>query len=283
MSGLLHELFTPLTARPFRSHAGYAELPPCEALRPYVRCFWGSRSPVPPCADAVSPDTCMDVLVRVESASGRADSLFCGINDRTVPGHPDDRPFTVFAVRFHFWAVPFFSGESMRGVCNLSAPAEAYFGSLERELLELTRGCDSLEKRARAAEAVLLKRLRQSREQPAVMNALHAVFRARGRLPVPEAAGYAAVSPRQLERLFAEYVGVTPKKLADLVRYQYLLREVLFSPRFDVQDAVLRYGYVDQAHLLKDFRRFHGMTPGAARQLAMSDFYKTDADCSGIL
>ncbi len=80
--------------------------------------------------------------------------------------------------------------------------------------------------------------------------------------------GYTAVSQRQLERLFADYVGISPKKLAGLIRYQYLWRDILRYGTSDIQDAVFRYGYADQAHLLNDFRKYHDTTPARARSLA---------------
>lgn len=72
--------------------------------------------------------------------------------------------------------------------------------------------------------------------------------------------GIPHISPRQLERLFAQHIGVSPKGFASLVRYQSLWREAVFSSHFDVLDAVERYGYVDQAHLLNSFKQFHSLS-----------------------
>lgn len=84
-------------------------------------------------------------------------------------------------------------------------------------------------------------------------------------------AGELHVSTRQIERIFRGNMGISPKKFSSLVRYQYLWQDILFWSRCNVQDAVYRYGYADQAHLLNDFKRFHGMTPREARQYALRD------------
>ncbi len=85
-------------------------------------------------------------------------------------------------------------------------------------------------------------------------------------------------SERQLERLFASTLSLSPKKLSSLVRYQSLWQDVCRNGAFDVQDAVFAYGYFDQAHLLHDFKKFHGMSLGAARRTAaLSAFYNTRA------
>ena len=52
------------------------------------------------------------------------------------------------------------------------------------------------------------------------------------------------------------------------MRYQLLWQEMLRAPRFSVLDAVDRFGYTDQAHLLGDFRRRHLMTPREALAFA---------------
>ena len=49
--------------------------------------------------------------------------------------------------------------------------------------------------------------------------------------------------------------------LAQLIRHQLIYREVL-EGRYRALDAVEKYGYADQSHLLRDFRRFQGVLPG---------------------
>ncbi len=51
------------------------------------------------------------------------------------------------------------------------------------------------------------------------------------------------------------------RTLAGLIRYQCLWRSLLTDPRWDVQDAVARFGFADQAHLLRSFKKYHGLTP----------------------
>ena len=57
-----HRRFHPLTAHPF-DREDCAEYPPCEALRPYVRCFWG---PVARKYGLVVPDACADIIILPE-------------------------------------------------------------------------------------------------------------------------------------------------------------------------------------------------------------------------
>ena len=77
------------------------------------------------------------------------------------------------------------------------------------------------------------------------------------------------IRPQLLERLFHEYVGITPKKISNLIRYQFLWRDILCEPDFDVLSAVHKYGYTDQSHLLREFKRYHSMDIHEARTIAL--------------
>ena len=83
---------------------------------------------------------------------------------------------------------------------------------------------------------------------------------------------YTEITPcRQLERLFHEYVGITPKKLGNLIRYQYLWRDIVSEPDFNILNGVHRYGYADQSHLLREFKKYHSMDIQSAKRMALKD------------
>lgn len=277
----IHQMYHPLTSSPFQKDNTYVEITPCEALRPYIRCFWGTPDPVQKALSTregrlVTPDTCMDILFDLDHTRGTLSNVFCGINDCSFFSGEDDsgRPVSTFAIRFYAWAVPLFSDESMAQVQNAFFDAHRFFPVLTRQLESMLPCADSLETRIRFAQSYLLQTLRERRKNPAVMNAIYHILQKEGRASPSDAAAYACVSPRQLERLFGEHVGVPPKKLARLVRYQQVWRAVLFERNFSVQDAVCRFGFTDQPHLLRDFKRFHTMSPSQARALALQ---RTDA------
>lgn len=59
--------------------------------------------------------------------------------------------------------------------------------------------------------------------------------------------------------------------MSNLVRYQFLWRDILLEKDFDVLSAVHKYGYSDQSHLLREFKRYHSMDIQEARNLAIHD------------
>lgn len=75
---------------------------------------------------------------------------------------------------------------------------------------------------------------------------------------------YLCYSKRQRQRTFIDAVGITPKYLMNLVRYQSIWQEMLSSCSMDYISAVYKYGYVDQSHLISDFKKYHSLTPKEA-------------------
>lgn len=68
------------------------------------------------------------------------------------------------------------------------------------------------------------------------------------------------VSARRLAADFREQVGVTPKVLARLVRFQRAMG-LLRAPCPSITDVALEAGYYDQSHLGLDFRELAGISP----------------------
>jgi AraC-like DNA-binding protein len=93
-----------------------------------------------------------------------------------------------------------------------------------------------------------------------------------GEVRVESVAERLGVSARHLRRAFTENVGVGPKEFARTVRLQRAVRRAATSK--DWARIAADVGYYDQAHLIADFRRLVGLTPGA--------FLKRAGDRDGI-
>jgi AraC-like DNA-binding protein len=84
---------------------------------------------------------------------------------------------------------------------------------------------------------------------------------------LPSVAGMAQATGlglRSLQRRFLEQVGVSPKQHLCYLRFERA-RQWLARPGAHAADVALAAGYSDQAHLVREFRRFTGTTPGRLR------------------
>lgn len=71
-------------------------------------------------------------------------------------------------------------------------------------------------------------------------------------------------SVRQLERLFLQSLGVSPKDFYRAMRLRYARWLLLNSPR-RITDIAYQCGFADAAHFIRHFREVYGVTPGKLR------------------
>ncbi len=154
-------------------------------------------------------------------------------------------------------------------------PAAVPTGATARALAEAGRDEDA----ARAVEPLLRERAartrtaRSARDLDRIGGALAALVG--GRLGpaagVTDLADVVGTSPRSLQRLFASYVGVSPKWVLQRHRVHLAADLLAVDPGRDLAALATAVGYYDQAHLGVDFARVTGSTPGAyARRCAAS-------------
>lgn len=273
-----YQIYNPRTATPFACNETYMEVEPCDALKPYIKCFWGSGKPYRqirtdiPTKGIITPDTCMDIIFTVDFTDNRIYGKFCGIDDRSYAFYDkndESRMLSTFAIRFYAWSAFLFSEESICGAENAFYDVGYHFSKLKKEMEPVLFDIVNMEDRIRLAEQWLVKHMHLERSSHILTDAVAEILQKKGNVEIGRLAREIHISSRQLERICKENMGISPKKLASLVRYQYLWNDILFHPQFQVLDAVYRYGYTDQAHLLKDFKRFHTMNIADAREYAV--------------
>ena len=66
---------------------------------------------------------------------------------------------------------------------------------------------------------------------------------------------------RKLERMYNKYVGVSANTYSTLNRFHISLNRMLYTDFSKLSDLAYDYGYFDQMHFIKDFKRFTGDTP----------------------
>lgn len=69
------------------------------------------------------------------------------------------------------------------------------------------------------------------------------------------------INKRKLQRLFSQYVGITPKWVIKLYRLQNAAEAIDKSTHYDSLKLSAELGYYDQSHFIKDFKSIIGKTP----------------------
>ncbi|MFK8044860.1 MAG: helix-turn-helix domain-containing protein [Crocinitomicaceae bacterium] len=69
------------------------------------------------------------------------------------------------------------------------------------------------------------------------------------------------ISRRQLARKFSSDVGISPKQLSKTIRLQATLKILLDGNITNLTELAYENEYYDQAHFIKEFKAFTGLTP----------------------
>jgi AraC-like DNA-binding protein len=120
------------------------------------------------------------------------------------------------------------------------------------------------EARFQYLERVFLSRLAGAvRPHPAITRAVSAFAAEHGVSPVAAAAVRSGLSQRRFIELFRREVCLSPKLLCRILRFQRTVRLLARNGRSSLARLAVECGYYDQAHLIRDFPTFAGLTPTA--------------------
>lgn len=147
------------------------------------------------------------------------------------------------------------------------------WGRDARRTQEQLRAAASWEDRFAIAEAALARRNQTGRAvDPEVGYAWRQMVIRRGQVRVEPLATEIGWSRKRLWTRFRSQIGLTPKRAAQLVRFDHAAHRLAAGHSAALVAA--ESGYVDQSHLHRDVMAFTGVTPtavGAAPWLAVDD------------
>jgi AraC-like DNA-binding protein len=232
--------------------ARYREHAAPERLRPFVECFWsmgpGEALPEYP----VLPDGCVDIVY-----SPSTGPQIVGTMTRV-------QRFTIAAGQLQI-GVRFRPGTALGFVrvpgCQTTdrlLPLDDAWGAEGRQLSARIGEAKTAEQCIALLEAELVS----TSESDVVRKMSAYIVQRGGQVRVDDLAFDAAMSARQLRRVFLEQMGLTPKHFCRVIRFRHSLPRLRGTPRGDWTQVALDCGYYDQAHFINEFREFSGYTPG---------------------
>ena len=95
----------------------------------------------------------------------------------------------------------------------------------------------------------------------AVSYAVNLIQRGEADLQIGRMANQIGISHKHLLREFDRCVGLTPKTFARVCAFQRVIQSVGHESEVEWADTAAKCGYYDQAHLIREFRAFSGLTP----------------------
>jgi AraC-like DNA-binding protein len=237
--------------------------PPAPDLAALVERHWLVTWELPPGREAsvtLLPQPCVNVVLD----EGRLAVAGVGRDRFTYVYRGTGR---VFGVKFRPGAFLPFLRAPVSTITDRAFPAEQLWGPAASALATEMVGMPRVEQLIAAAEGFL--RARWPAEDPQVElvgRIVAALLRDRDIARVEDVAHRFAIPPRTLQRLFARYVGVSPKWV--LRRYRLHEAAAVLATEQDRPwaEVAAELGYFDQSHFIRDFTAAIGLTPVAYAQ-----------------
>ncbi|WP_340400903.1 helix-turn-helix domain-containing protein [Paenibacillus sp. FSL H8-0079] len=309
MDHSLHPLFKPIQINGTYPDSYYVEKIPAAGLMAYVACYWESGSLPNTHADVtwgegrepsvmtvparVLPDGCTDMLITYDPVCSEHSYAYCGNYTQpfAVPERSDDGSPAgdyTFGVRFFPGGAHVFHGMPLEWFTDKRIALQECWPEKLNELQERMAETNRFAERVEVMNAYLspLSMQASTSENDLMKNVLHRIFIDGGRMTVQELAMREVISERQLHRKFSEWVGISPKRFSEVVRFHRVLNDIHQGNTADWAMLAQNHGFFDQAHLIRQFRKFYGETPLTAAKehgRMLSDLYNRSVEPSVIL
>ena len=257
----------------------FQKIPPSAPLQHVVDCYWvlydDEADPAAPRQQAVLPSPLQSVSVvcrqscsltahdgvQLHQLAEGALLLFPG-NRRVSLCY--QAPVRIFGVAFRPCGFYQLFGAALLATTDETRRPDGSPWRFGQELKRCVLAATDARQCVAGAEDLLLAGLESRAPQLPVIGAIVAhVLERHGQVSVDEMAHHANLSRRQLERRFGEAVGVPPKMFAEISRFAHVVGLLHEQREANWQDLTHACGFFDQAHFIREFRRFAGEAPGS--------------------
>lgn len=240
----------------------HVQLPPCDALTDRVVHFWHVRW-APSSGKATRAQPQQITLPHphwhwvVEGGLGRVYGVQTGQFSHTLLEGAQ-----VFGVKLRPGALAPLTKNAATYLQNTSVAMEAFWPTQSAAVLAALAQCDTPQAKVAVAQAFLLEHLPALTPQATRANAvLEAICQAKGLTNVDAIGTAAGLDKRALQRLFRQFVGVSPKWAVGRYRIHEALEHIHSEANPAWADLAVALGYFDQAHFINDFKALVGCTP----------------------
>ena len=252
----------------------YQTFQPHPDLKSLVDCYWTLEVPAENDAgrQRIIPDGCIEMAFILGDDIKRytSDNEFI-LQPRAMVLGQTIKPFYIeptglvntFAIRFYPYGFANFVTIPIKNLANKETSIELLFGKkTAKELGQSIIQATDTKQRIEIIERFLLAKLNDKRTiDKIVKTTIDTLFLTKGNISINKVLKDDISKRRQLERKFQKLIGISPKQLGKVIRLQTALNILLNKQSNNFTEIAYESDYYDQAHFIKDFKEFTGITP----------------------
>lgn len=252
----------------------YETIPPCSDIAGLIKCYWTLEA-LPNATrekQRIIPDGCMEMIFHYGdvyrqylpdgTTIEQPRCFVIGQITEPLEIEPTTGNIGMIAARFQPDGFIPFATLPLEEMENKAIALERLFGSEGEQLQTDVLAASQTSERIRFIEEFLLQRLQTDEAAGRISTAIvQTLMQTRGQVTIGEISKLLHINRRQLERRFSSAIGLSPKQFVKIIRLQTVLKMMVQKQFTSLTALALDGGYYDQAHFIKDFKEFVGMSP----------------------
>ncbi|MES1218141.1 MAG: helix-turn-helix domain-containing protein [Bacteroidota bacterium] len=251
----------------------YKTYKPGKELSTLIKCYWTLEADAEekPQKQRIVPDGCVEMIFNhgdlyrqyLDESNSIVQPRCFVIGQLTEPLYIEPTGKTgIFSARFYPGGFMPFATMPIKQMENKAVSLQQLFSgdgiTLEQNILHAETSADKIT----IVENFLTSRLTNIETIDRILKStVETIVSVNGQISVGELSQQMNINRRQLERKFSSTTGLSPRQLAKIVRLQAAFKMLLNNQFTSLTSLAYEGDYYDQAHFIKDFKEFTGLTP----------------------
>ncbi len=170
----------------------------------------------------------------------------------------------LFVIRFKPYGLSFLRFHGVKELTDRVVEARLIFGDLSDQISDSLHTAKCTENIQSKIENLLLQHTVMAPPNPLLKVMWEEIIMSKGQLAIHDFCKKHRVHKSTVQRLFMENVGTGPKALANIIRMNHTISD--FYTDESLTRIGFEHGYFDQSHMIRDLKKFTGLTPKKFRK-----------------
>ncbi|MBK7872801.1 MAG: AraC family transcriptional regulator [Saprospiraceae bacterium] len=223
--------------------------------------------------ETVLPETYLNLTFSLGTPYFRfseKDGIFEKLHTPQLAAMHTVRNFYKHQLNNHIFGIKFLPGglyplvsNDFLGITDVTLDMELIFGKEVNDLADELYHLPDFEGRVACIERFLMQRLMERKLQKFNFVRLATTYLStqNAHTDIAKVAEELNTNYKALSRTFHEVIGIAPKQFAQMQRFERALQLLFSEMQLSCTEIGYKAGYYDQAHFIREFKKFAGQTP----------------------
>ncbi len=171
---------------------------------------------------------------------------------------------SLFAIYFLPHGLSMFLDLPIKELFNHSVPLKLIIKDKVNQLEDDLSSAGTFKQKIVIAENFIISQIQKNEKKynyDRIRYVINLINQSKGVLKIEDLASKSFLSRKQFERIFSDFIGISPKQFLKIVRFQNAIYEKSKKAELNLTEIAHKCDYFDQSHMINDFKTLSGITP----------------------